>query len=105
MGVRLNAKRVHRRWKPAGTKGVPPKRERDSRPPCSRSKRSGSALAQRPAEEPRVARAVLHQQDARGRVRGGQGRVPSGSLTMENQKSSMDLTTVMNWSRSTGLVM
>jgi hypothetical protein len=28
-----------------------------------------------------------------------------GSLTMENQYSSMDLTTFMNWLKSTGFVM
>lgn len=32
------------------------------------------------------------------------GDQAAGSLTMLNQKCSMDLTTPMNWSRSTGLV-
>ncbi len=33
------------------------------------------------------------------------GPHPSGSVTIVSQKVSIDRTTVMNWSRSTGLVM
>ena len=63
-------------------------------------------IAQHLADEARIAGIVLDQQRAyagAGRRFGGHDLL--GSVTMVSQKSSIDLTTLMNCSRSTGLVM
>ena len=62
----------------------------------------GRILGEHLADEPRVAGVVLDQQD------GLSGRfgfhLPGGSVTTVSQKRSIDCTTVMNFSRSTGFV-
>ncbi len=61
---------------------------------------------QQHAQQPGIARIVLDEQNMRGGV--VHGRVYSlplaGSTTIPSQKSSIDRTTLMNRSKSTGLV-
>ena len=61
-----------------------------------------TGLAQHLPDQPRVTRVVLDQQRTDRCLR--TTHVMSGSVTIVNQKSSIDFTTVMNCSRSTGLV-
>jgi hypothetical protein len=58
-------------------------------------------LAEHLLEEPRVARVILDDEDAKSLAHGVHS---GGSSTTDSQKPSMDLTTWMNCSRSTGLV-
>ena len=59
-------------------------------------------FAQHLADQPRITRVVLDQQRPE---RGAQtAHTTCGSVTIVNQKSSIDFTTVMNCSRSAGLV-
>ena len=59
-------------------------------------------LAQHLPDQPRVTRVVLDQERTDRCLR--TAHVTCGSVTIVNQKSSIDFTTVMNCSRSTGLV-
>src|SRR5207253_8575504 len=60
-------------------------------------------LGQRELDQATVARIVLDKKHADRAIRGSDAHV--GRRTTVSQKSSMVRTTVMNWSRSTGLVM
>ncbi len=60
-------------------------------------------IAQHLADQPRITRVVLDQQ--RPERRAQTAHTTCGSVTIVNQKSSIDLTTAINCSRSTGLVM
>ena len=73
------------------------------RPAQRDGSRTSTGLAQHLEDQPRIARVVFDQQRANGCcVDAHDWR---GNVTIVSQKSSMDLTTVMNCSRSTGLVM